>query len=99
MIRDYYHQIYNITRTKSKNLNVSRLVLQSLLLNPLKPGVKNEDVIGAAPTADAPTTSGWSTILVPTKVSSYVTGLAVVMIGSDNGLLPELILTNFYDTI
>ena len=30
--------------------------------------VENEDVVGAAPTGDAPTTSLWSTILLPTKV-------------------------------
>ena len=30
--------------------------------------VENEDVVGAAPTGDAPTTSGWSTNLLPTKV-------------------------------
>ena len=30
--------------------------------------VDNEDVVGAAPTGDAPTTSEWSTILLPTKV-------------------------------
>ena len=30
--------------------------------------VKNEDAVGAAPTGDAPTTSEWSTILLPTKV-------------------------------
>ena len=29
---------------------------------------ENEDVVGAAPTGDAPTTSEWSKILVPTKV-------------------------------
>ena len=29
--------------------------------------VENEDVVGAAPTGDAPTTSEWSTILLPTK--------------------------------
>ena len=29
---------------------------------------KNEDEIGAAPKGDAPTTSGWWTILLPTKV-------------------------------
>ena len=27
--------------------------------------VENEDVVGAAPTGDAPTTSEWSTILLP----------------------------------
>ena len=30
--------------------------------------VENEDVVGAAPTGDAPTTSEWSSILLPTKV-------------------------------
>ena len=30
--------------------------------------VENEDVVGAAPTGDAPTTSEWSTILLPSKV-------------------------------
>ena len=30
--------------------------------------VENEDVVGAASTGDAPTTSEWSTILLPTKV-------------------------------
>ena len=30
--------------------------------------VENEDVVGAAPTSDAPTTSEWSRILLPTKV-------------------------------
>ena len=27
--------------------------------------VENEDVVGAAPTGDAPTTSEWSTIVLP----------------------------------
>ena len=30
--------------------------------------LENEDVVGAAPTGDAPTTSEWSTVLLPTKV-------------------------------
>ena len=30
--------------------------------------VDNEDVVGAAPTGNAPTTSKWSTTLLPTKV-------------------------------
>ena len=30
--------------------------------------VKNEDVVGAAPAGDAPTTSEWSTSLLPTKM-------------------------------
>ena len=55
-------KISNVSRTKSQNLNDSHLVLKSSLPYPLKPGVENEDVIGAAPTGDAPTTSEWSTI-------------------------------------
>ena len=35
-----YCQLSNKRRTKSQNINVSRLVLQWSLLNPLKPGVK-----------------------------------------------------------
>ena len=30
--------------------------------------VENADVVGAAPTGDAPTTSEWATILLPIKV-------------------------------
>ena len=36
-----YCRIFNISRTKSLNLNDSRLVLQLLLPNPLQPGVKS----------------------------------------------------------
>ena len=66
----HYHKIPSISRIKSPNLNVSSLLLQWLLSNPLKLGVKfkNEDVVGAGPTGDAPTTSELSTILLPTKV-------------------------------
>ena len=35
-----YRQFSNIRRTQSQNINVSRLVLQLFLPNPLKPGVK-----------------------------------------------------------
>ena len=35
-----YHQISNIRDTQTQNLNVSCLVLQLYLPNPLKPGVK-----------------------------------------------------------
>ena len=35
----------------------------------LTPGIsENEDVVGAAPEGDAPTTYEWVTILIPTKV-------------------------------
>ena len=30
--------------------------------------VENEDVVGAAPTGDAPTTSEWSTVILSTKL-------------------------------
>ena len=65
-----YRKISNIRRTKSPNLIVSRLALQLSLPNPMKSGVPvdNEDVVGATPTGDAPTTSEWSTILLPTKM-------------------------------
>ena len=36
-----YRQTCNISRTKSQNLDVSRLVLQVSLSNPLEPGVKS----------------------------------------------------------
>ena len=36
-----YRKITNIRRTKSQNLNDSRLVLQLSLSNPLKPGLKS----------------------------------------------------------
>ena len=48
-------------------MNVTRLALQLSLPNPLKPGVENEDVVGAAPTGDAPTTCEWSTISLLTN--------------------------------
>ena len=35
-----YRKVSNIRRTKSQNLNVSRLILKVSLPNPLKPGVK-----------------------------------------------------------
>ena len=65
-----YRKVSNIRRTKSKNWNDSHLVLKSSLPNPLKPGVKSrmKDVVWAAPTADAPNTSEWSTLLLPIKV-------------------------------
>ena len=41
LIRPNYRKISNIRRTKSPNLNVSRLVLLLSLPNPTKPGVKS----------------------------------------------------------
>ena len=39
-MRNDYSQTSNIRDNKSQHLNVSRLVLQMSLPNPLKPGVK-----------------------------------------------------------
>ena len=39
---------------------------------------ENEDVVGAAPTGDAPTTYEWWTMLLPIKVS-YIRGLTVAL--------------------
>ena len=65
-----YRKVSNIRRTKYQNLNDSRIILQLSLPNALKSSVKskNEDVVGAAPIGDAPTTSEWSTILLPSQV-------------------------------
>ena len=43
MLKSYLHyrKISNIRRTKSTNLNASRLVLQLSLPSPMKPGVKS----------------------------------------------------------
>ena len=41
--------------------------------------VENEDVVGAAPTDDAPTTSEWSTILLPTNVRLILDGLRLFL--------------------
>ena len=58
-----YRKISNIRRGKSRNLNDSRLGLQlSAQCIEAKCVVENEDVVGAAPTGDASTTSEWSTI-------------------------------------
>ena len=60
-----YRHISDIRgRTKSRNLNVSRLALQFFVVQSIEARcwVKNENIVGAAPTGDAPTTSEWSTI-------------------------------------
>ena len=63
-----YHQISNISCTKSQNLNVSRLVLELSLPNPSKPGVKSRMKMLLEHRQHAPTTSEWSRILLPAKV-------------------------------
>ena len=46
----------------------SRLAIVFAQSNKARCQVEIEDVVGAAPTGDAPTTSEWSTILLPTNV-------------------------------
>ena len=46
----------------------SRLAVVSAQSVETRCNVKNKDVVGAAPTGDAPTTSEWSTILLSPKV-------------------------------
>ena len=64
-----YRQVSNIRRSKSKNLKrfSSRLAVVCAQSIEARCWVENEDVVGAVPTGDAPTTSEWSTILLPIK--------------------------------
>ena len=62
-----YRKVSNISCTKSQNLNDSLAVVFALSIQ-VRCLVENEYVVGAAPTGDAPTTSEWSTIWLPTKV-------------------------------
>ena len=56
------HQIPKLTYFSS------RLAVVFAQSNEASREVKNEDVVGAAPTGDAPTTSEWLTISLPAKV-------------------------------
>ena len=60
-----YRHNSNIRHIKSENLSDCLLVLQLPWVDWSQ--VENEDVVGAAPTGNAPTTSEWSTILLPTQ--------------------------------
>ena len=62
-----YRQVSNISGTKYQHLKDFGTVLRLSLLE-ARCQVENEDVVGAAPTGDAPTTSERSIILLPTKV-------------------------------
>ena len=65
-----YRQVSNIRHTKSQHLKRFSDYLAPVFAESLEARcqVENEDVVGAAPTGDAPTTSEWSTISLPTKV-------------------------------
>ena len=60
-----YHKISDISRTKSQNLKRFSSRLAAVLAQSIEARcyVENEDVVGAAPTGNAPTTSEWSTFL------------------------------------
>ena len=70
LLANDYRKTSSISRTKSQNLTVSRVVLPLSFTQSIEARcqVKYEDVVGAAPTGDAPTTSEWSTVLLHTKV-------------------------------
>ena len=57
-----YRKLSNVRFTKSENLNVSRRA--AVFVKPIEARceVDNEDVVGAAPRGDAPTTSASSTV-------------------------------------
>ena len=57
-----------------QNLNLSHLAVIFDQSIEARCQVKNEDVVGAAPKVDAPTTSEWSTILLPAKVLLILEG-------------------------
>ena len=66
----FYCQTSNIRHPKSPNLKCFSSCLVVVFAQSIQArcSVKNEDVVGAALTSDAPTTSKWSIILSPTKV-------------------------------
>ena len=66
----HYRKVSNIRRTKSQNLIwfSSRLAVVFAQFIEARCQVENEDAVGAAPRGDAPTTSEWSTIWLPTQV-------------------------------
>ena len=73
-----YCQISNISFTKCQNFNVSGLFfVQSI---EARCQVEHEDVVGAAQTGDAPTTSEWPTILLPTKVPLNIRDLTITLV-------------------
>ena len=61
-LKNKTHQIPRLQWFSSRPVVVSAQYIEA------RCSVENEDVVGAAPTGDAPTTSEWSTILLPTKV-------------------------------
>ena len=59
--------------------------------------VENEDVVGAAPTGDAPITSEWSTILLHTKVRLILEVLQYIWYFQSNQTRERPIMAQLYD--
>ena len=71
LCHNVYPQVSNIRRTKSQHLKERfSYCLTAVFAESLEAmcQVENGDVVGAAPTGDAPTTSEWSTVLLPIKM-------------------------------
>ena len=63
-----YCKISIIRRTKSQTLNDSRFAVAFAQSIEARYTFENKDIVGAAQTGDAPTSSDWSTILLHTNV-------------------------------
>ena len=57
--------MHQISKNKCFSFRLAVVIAQSIEARCF---VENEDVVGAAPPGDTPTTSEWSTTLLPTKV-------------------------------
>ena len=66
--RREYCQTCNISHTTYQNLSVSHLAVVIAQSIEARCSVKNDGVVGAVQTGNAPTTSEWSTILLSTNV-------------------------------
>ena len=76
-----------IAPNRKKKKNVSRLVFQFIQARCYS---DNEDIGGAGPTGDAPTTCRWSAILLPTKVPIILeVWRGLNFSGWISGLLPD----------
>ena len=89
-----YCQISNISRTKSQHFKNSYCLAAFFAESLVQCQVDHSDVVGAAPTGDAPTTIEWSTMLMPTKVPLILEVLRFIFQSYfiDNGamiLLPQ----------
>ena len=60
--------LYKMHQIQKLECFSSRLAVVFAQSSEVRRKVENEAAVGATPTGDAPTTSGWSTILLPTKV-------------------------------